>query len=61
VLIPLTNNWQVSSSLVTDSSWVNAVTLQAVEQQLNAKFCYKLGKTPTEIYELLQLSKETQP
>jgi transposase len=25
-----------------------------MEQRVNTKFCFKLGKTPTEIYEMLQ-------
>jgi hypothetical protein len=30
--------------------------LLAMEQRVNTKFCFKLGKTPTEIYEMVQLS-----
>jgi hypothetical protein len=31
-----------------------AATFLAMEQRMNTKFCSKLGKTPTEIYEMLQ-------
>jgi hypothetical protein len=38
-------------------SWVvflTAVTFLATEERMNTKFCFKLGKTPAEIYKMLQ-------
>jgi hypothetical protein len=34
--------------------FLTAVIFLAMEQRVNNKFCFKLGKTPTEIYEILQ-------
>jgi hypothetical protein len=41
---------QISESVV----FLTPVTSLAVEQLENAKFCFKLGKTSTEKYEMLQ-------
>jgi hypothetical protein len=32
-----------------------------MEQRVNNKFCFKLGKTPTEIYEMLKFSTMMKP
>jgi hypothetical protein len=40
---------------------LSAVTFLALEQRVNTKFYFKLGKTPTKLYEMLQLSVMMKP
>jgi hypothetical protein len=44
------NHWQLGELAV----FLTAVTFLAMEHWENTKFCFKLGKTPQETYEVLQ-------
>jgi hypothetical protein len=46
----------MSSSSVKFVVFLTVIAFLAMEQRMNTKFSFKLGKTPTEIYEMLQLS-----
>jgi hypothetical protein len=44
----------VHESQLIELCFLTAVTVLATEQRMNNKFCFKLGKTPIEAYEVLQ-------
>lgn len=57
VVMPLANRWQESESnqsLTDHESQLSELCFLATEQQTNTKFCFNLGKTPTETYEMLR-------